>query len=159
MVSPSTRMSGPSTPTSRTSAARSSRTPARRATCSPSTASATSWPMPDTQGDPARSWRRYRRAGPPWVSSGERPPWWPAGEAWPPTGWQGPPWRRMRGRFLARVAIFATLVVLVAVGGATLVFFILASALGAAVPAPHGALLAILVIVVALLLGGGVPRA
>ena len=65
----------------------------------------------------------------------------------------------MRGRFLARVAIFATLVVLVAVGGATLVFFILASALGAAVPAPHGALLAILVIVVALLLGGGVRRA
>jgi signal transduction histidine kinase len=65
----------------------------------------------------------------------------------------------MRGRFLARVAIFATLLVLIAVGGATLVFLLLASALGAAVPPPHGALLAILVIVVALLLGGGVRRA
>ena len=120
--------------------------------------------MPESQEDPARPWRRYRRAGPPWAgppwaSSGERPPWWPAGEAWPPTSWQGPPWRRMRGRFLARVAIFATLLVLIAVGGATIVFLLLASALGAAVPAPHGALLAILVIIVALLLGGGVRRA
>ena len=44
-------------------------------------------------------------------------------------------------------------------GGATIVFLLLASALGAAVPAPHGALLAILVIIVALLLGGGVRRA
>jgi len=65
----------------------------------------------------------------------------------------------MRGRFLARVAILATLLVLIAVGGATLVFLLLASALGAAVPAPHGALLAILVIIVALILGGGVRRA
>ena len=65
----------------------------------------------------------------------------------------------MRGRFLARVAIFATLLVLIAVGGATIVFLLLASALGAAVPAPHGALLAILVIIVAVLLGGGVRRA
>src|SRR5438045_2471107 len=131
----------------------------RRATCSRSTGSATSWPMPETQDDQARPWRRYRRGGPPWAPSGERPPWWPAGEAWPPTGWRGPPWRRMRGRFLARVAIFATLLVLIAVGGATIVFLLLASALGAAVPAPHGALLAILVIIVAVLLGGGVRRA
>ena len=55
----------------------------------------------------------------------------------------------MRGRFLARVAIFATLLVFIAVGGATLVFLLLASALGAALPAPHGALLAILAIMVA----------
>jgi two-component system, OmpR family, sensor histidine kinase BaeS len=65
----------------------------------------------------------------------------------------------MRGRFLARVAIFATLLILIAVGGATLVFLLLASALGAAVPAPHGALLAILVIIVAVLLGSGFRRA
>ena len=65
----------------------------------------------------------------------------------------------MRGRFLARVAIFATLLVFIAVGGATLVFLLLASALGAAVPAPHGALLALLAILVAIILGSGVRRA
>ena len=65
----------------------------------------------------------------------------------------------MRGRFLARVAIFATLLVFIAVGGATLVFLLLASALGAALPAPHGALLALLAILVAIILGSGVRRA
>ena len=65
----------------------------------------------------------------------------------------------MRGRFLARVAIFATLLVFIAVGGATLVFLLLASALGAAVPAPHGALLAVLALIVAVLLGASVRRA
>jgi signal transduction histidine kinase len=65
----------------------------------------------------------------------------------------------MRGRFLARVAIFATLLVFIAVGGATLVFLLLASALGAALPAPHGAVLAILAVIVAVLLGASVRRA
>lgn len=65
----------------------------------------------------------------------------------------------MRGRFLARVAILGTLLVLVAVGGATVLFLLLASALGAAAPAPQGVLLAILVVAVAVLLGGGVRRA
>jgi signal transduction histidine kinase len=65
----------------------------------------------------------------------------------------------MRGRFLARVAIFATLLVFIAVGGATLVFLLLASALGAALPAPNGALLAALAILVALLLGASIRRA
>jgi len=115
--------------------------------------------MPETEEEGRRYGRRSWRGGPGWIASGQRPPWWPAGETWPPTGWQGPPWRRMRGRFLARVAIFATLLVFIAVGGATLVFLLLASALGAAVPAPHGGLLAILAIIVALLLGVSVRRA
>ena len=115
--------------------------------------------MPETEEEGRRYGRRYWRGGPGWSASGQRPPWWPAGETWPPTGWQGPPWRRMRGRFLARVAIFATLLVFIAVGGATLVFLLLASALGAALPAPHGALLAVLAIIVAVLLGASVRRA
>jgi signal transduction histidine kinase len=115
--------------------------------------------MPETEEDGRRYGRRYWRGGPGWGASDQRPPWWPAGETWPPTGWQGPPWRRMRGRFLARVAIFVTLLVFIAVGGATLVFLLLASALGAALPAPHGALLAVLAIIVAVLLGAGVRRA
>ena len=115
--------------------------------------------MPETEEEGRRYGRRYWRGGPGWSGSDRRPPWWPAGETWPPTGWQGPPWRRMRGRFLARVAIFATLLVFIAVGGATLVFLLLASALGAALPAPNGALLAVLAILVALLLGASVRRA
>src|SRR5205085_9142395 len=159
MASRSTRTSERSTPMSRTSGARSSPIRARPDTCSPCTGSATSWPMPETEQGGRRYRRGQWRGGPPWAATGERPQWWPAGETWPPTDWQGPPWRRMRGRFLARVAIFATLLVFIAVGGATLVFLLLASALGAALPAPNGALLAALAILVALLLGASIRRA
>ena len=33
------------------------------------------------------------------------PPWWPAGEPWPPTGDARLRWRRVRGRFVRRVAV------------------------------------------------------
>ena len=36
---------------------------------------------------------RRSRWGPPWAGSGERPPWWPADESWPPAGGR----RRRRG--------------------------------------------------------------
>ena len=36
-----------------------------------------------------------------------RPPWWPEGEAWPPTG--PAPWRRIGRRFMWRVAWFAAI--------------------------------------------------
>ena len=45
-----------------------------------------------------RGWARGRWRGP------GPPPWWPEGEAWPPTG--RPPWRRPGRRFLWRVAGF-----------------------------------------------------
>src|SRR5690242_5101643 len=43
--------------------------------------------------------------GPPWARGGwggGRPPWWPEGEPFAPTG---PPWRGMRPRFLRRLWI------------------------------------------------------
>ncbi|HYS30170.1 MAG TPA: hypothetical protein VEQ12_11835, partial [Candidatus Limnocylindria bacterium] len=44
---------------------------------------------------------KHRRFGPP---PGRRPPWWPEGETWPPTG--PPPWARRRGRFMWRFGAF-----------------------------------------------------
>ena len=61
-----------------------------------------------------------------------QPPWWPAGEAWPPAGPPGMrPWRQMRGRFFMRVAgAFAVLFVL-GIGGCTLLLWLAASLAGA----------------------------
>ncbi|HEV8672085.1 MAG TPA: ATP-binding protein [Candidatus Limnocylindria bacterium] len=58
---------------------------------------------------PEEGRRQWRRGG--WAT-GERPPWWPQGEAWPPTG---PPerWRHMRGGFVRRAAVAAFVAFLV----------------------------------------------
>src|SRR5438445_2767236 len=79
-------------------------------------ASATAWPMPDQ--------RWGRRWG-----SGDRPPWWPEGEAWPPSGPAG--WRRMRGRFMRRVGCFFGLVLLMAVSALLLLAWAVGTLLGA----------------------------
>jgi two-component system sensor histidine kinase BaeS len=98
------------------------------------------------------------RGRPPW--SGGRPPWWPDGETWPPADWRGgPPWRRRRGRFLWRVALFVAVLVIVAVGGATLLFWLLGAALSPATPGPHAGLVAVIGIVLLVLLVGGIRRA
>ena len=56
-----------------------------------------------------------------WQSRGRRsPPWWPEGEPWPPAGPRAH-WRRGRARFVRRIAlVFATLLVLGALGLSTL---------------------------------------
>ncbi|MGI8998847.1 MAG: sensor histidine kinase [Candidatus Limnocylindria bacterium] len=60
--------------------------------------------MPDRRGD---RWRGRRWAAP----DGRRPPWWPDGEAWPPT--DGAPWRRMRHRFMRRAGAFIVVIAVV----------------------------------------------
>ena len=47
------------------------------------------------------------------------PPWWPAGESWPPAGppWAG--WRRMRGRFFRRLFILLAVMFVLATGVVT----------------------------------------
>ena len=57
---------------------------------------------------------------PPWGPN-RRPPWWPDNEAWPPAN-ASAHWRRGRGRFMRRIAVvFAILLVLAAIGAATIV--------------------------------------
>lgn len=45
-------------------------------------------------------------------STGRRPPWWPEGETWPPTGPPTARWRDMRRRFMQRAAFFGCAVFL-----------------------------------------------
>ncbi|MFN2483691.1 MAG: sensor histidine kinase [Candidatus Limnocylindria bacterium] len=88
--------------------------------------------------------RRHRR----W-QRGERPPWWPESETWPPGPESGEVWRRMRGRFVWRMVAFGAAFVVIGVGGATLLFWLLASAVGA--PFGGGALTGAAVLLAVLL--------
>jgi signal transduction histidine kinase len=56
-----------------------------------------------------------------WHAGAGVPPWWPAGEPWPPPGSRRAHWRG-RGRFLRRIGlVFAGLLVLSGIGAATLI--------------------------------------
>ena len=64
-----------------------------------------------------RGWDRPRR----------RPPWWPENEPFPPTrGWGGPP-----GGFMRRVALFFVAAAVFSIVAATVLFWTIATALGA----------------------------
>jgi signal transduction histidine kinase len=70
-----------------------------------------------------------RRGG--WDSSRRRPPWWPENEPFPPRrGWAGPP-GQWSGRFVRRMAMFFVAAAVFSVVGATVLFWTLATALGA----------------------------
>src|SRR5438046_4726450 len=57
--------------------------------------------------EPGEDETRTSHRGPPWARGdwhgGGRPPWWPEDEPFPPRGPYG--WRRMRSRFVRRVAL------------------------------------------------------
>ncbi len=59
------------------------------------------------------------RHGPPWAS-GERPPWWPEGQSWPPRGRWKPP-TAFFVRFLVLAIVFFVVVELVIVGALWLI--------------------------------------
>ena len=61
-----------------------------------------------------------------------RPPWWPADEAWPPGGpthWRR--WRNVRGRFFWRAGCLLALMFVIACGGFTLFASLIANLFGA----------------------------
>ena len=63
-----------------------------------------------------------------WGYSGQRPPWWPENEPYPPQGrWGGPPSRA----FMRRAAMFFALIAILSIGSATYLFWTIASAIGA----------------------------
>src|SRR5262245_37484322 len=69
----------------------------------------------------------------PWCASrhgpGRPPPWWPAGESWPPAGppWAG--WGRMRGRLFRRLFILLAVMFVLATGVVTVLLSAVAIAL------------------------------
>ncbi len=81
----------------------------------------------------------------------QRPPWWPASEAWPPTG---PAWREMRQRFFARVFIGFAFMLLLCGGLA----FLALSALANLGLSPGGVLGALFFIAVGFFLAGRTVR-
>ena len=88
-------------------------------------------PRPTDDEPPHFAWRHGPR---------RRPPWWPEGEAWPPTGAAG--WRmnrRYTGRFVQRAAFGLLAVFILTVGGCTLTFWLTAAAAGG-MHMPHGML-------------------
>lgn len=66
-----------------------------------------------------------------WDYSRRRPPWWPENEPFPPQGgWGGRPWTR-GGGFMRRMAMFFVVGAVLSVVAATVLFWTLATALGA----------------------------
>ncbi len=65
----------------------------------------------------------------------------------------------MRARFLARVVIFVSILVLIAVGGSTLLFLAIASVLGGLVAGSHGWIIAAGILLLVVLVAGGARRA
>jgi signal transduction histidine kinase len=98
--------------------------------------------MPEPEWGHRGQWRRGR-----W-GEGERPPWWPDGEAWPPRGPEG--WRRLRRRFIGRAILFAVVALTILAGMAALLVWALATLFGTG----SGTVVAAVVVLLGLLLVG-----
>ena len=73
---------------------------------------------------------RWRERRARWQAHGGRPPWWPENEPFPPEGrWGAPPWGRRR--FMGRIVALFMVALILLVAGATFLFLLFASALGA----------------------------
>ena len=103
-----------------------------------------------------RRWGRHER----WTRArrdGERPPWWPDGEPWPPQGPEA--WRQVRRRFMGRMARFALLALTILVLLAALVVWAVSQLLGTSVATTvAGVIVLILLLVVARGLVRGLRR-
>ncbi len=78
----------------------------------------------------------------PW-GRGEGPPWWPAGEPFPPR--EDAAWRRMRARFFRRLALAFVMFIVVIVGLTTLVVVAVSAAFGVPQLRPGGLIAALLI--------------
>jgi signal transduction histidine kinase len=108
-------------------------------------------------------WSRHATPGgshwPSWRGRFPRraPPWWPAGESWPP---QGPPnlrnWRGTRRRFIWRLGcIFSFLFLLIVVGGVSVIWMALNVLSGGSLPGGTLAIIRALGVLVVLLAFAG----
>ncbi|MEP7041040.1 MAG: HAMP domain-containing protein, partial [Chloroflexota bacterium] len=89
-----------------------------------------------------------------WSRRGEhRPPWWPEGEAWPPSDEEGR--RRMRSHFAGRIGCFIVVVVVVIAS----VVGLLAWLIGTVIGATDSPVVAVVLGLVALLILARVARA
>jgi signal transduction histidine kinase len=96
---------------------------------------------------PEQEWRRHRgQWGRGRWGEGERPPWWPEGEPWPPQGPEG--WGRLRRRFIGRAVLFAVVALTILTALAALLVWALATLFGTG----GGTVMAGLVVLLVLLL-------
>jgi two-component system sensor histidine kinase BaeS len=99
-----------------------------------------------------RRWGRH----PGWSRGswdGERPPWWPEGESWPPDDPQA--WRLVRRRFMGRMARFALLALTILVLMAALVVWAVSQLLGTSVATT---IAGVIVLLLLLLVARGLVR-
>ena len=80
-----------------------------------------------------------------WRAPGRRPPWWPEDEPWPPQDSAG--WRRLRQRFMRRMAVFGCVAVVVAAVVFGVVVGVIASVAGTTPSTVLGALIAFVIFV------------
>ena len=88
-------------------------------------------------------------SGPGGWGSGRRPPWWPEGEDWPPSGPEG--WRTLRRRFIRRAALFGFLLLLLLVALVSLAAWLIGILTG-------GRGFSVLPLVALLIVGGLIAR-
>jgi signal transduction histidine kinase len=94
-----------------------------------------------------------------WQSGRRRPPWWPEGESWPPSGGGAENWRYMRGRFMRRIGCFVFVMVITFAALIAFLGWLIGKAFGSA---PHPAIVFLIGLLVLFLLanvGRAVRRA
>jgi signal transduction histidine kinase len=94
-----------------------------------------------------------------WQSGRHRPPWWPEGESWPPSGGGPENWRYMRGRFMRRIGCFVFVMVIAFASVIAFLAWLIGKAFG---NAPHPAVIFLIGLLVLFLLanvGRAVRRA
>jgi signal transduction histidine kinase len=92
-----------------------------------------------------------------WGNREHRPPWWPEGEAWPPSDPES--WRHVRRRFMGRMGCFFLLLTVVVVSVVALLGWLIGSAIGAAAGVAPTILIGLLALFILATIGRAIRRA